>query len=128
MGMDNDTTSPALTDVAGLIPTLAPAGSTTGPSCRVGVTSDQVAVLAIALGQAGFDLAGLDALRAALDTARVRMTTPPGWGNTEWTPPADAARTHAGDLKHTCNGTEGRPLPFGRILAPSPATLTMPTI
>jgi len=70
-------TDPALADVAGLIPTLAPAGSTTGPSCRVGVTSDnQVAVLAIAVTKAGFDLAGLDALRGALDEARARMTTP----------------------------------------------------
>ena len=85
--MDNDTASPALIDVAGLIPTLAPAGNIVGPSCRVGVTSGQVTVLAIGSGQAGFDLAGLDALRAALDTARVRMATPPGWGNTEWTPP-----------------------------------------
>jgi len=111
--MDNDTAAPALVDLAGLIPTLAPAGNITGPSCRVGVTNgDQVTVLAIGLGKAGFDLAGLDALRAALDAARERMlahTAP------EWTPPADAARTHAGDLKHTCNGPDGRPLPFGRL-------------
>ncbi len=70
----------ALVDVAGLIPTLAPAGNIIGPSCRVGVTSDQVTVLTIGLGKAGFDLAGLDALRAALDAARDRMTTPAAGG------------------------------------------------
>lgn len=76
-----DPAIPALVDVAGLIPTLAPAGNITGPSCRVGVTNDnQVTVLAIGLGNAGFDLAGLDALRAALDAARTRMTTPAAGG------------------------------------------------
>lgn len=111
--MDNDTAAPALVDLAGLIPTLAPAGNITGPFCRVGVTIDnQVAVLAIGGGRAGFDLAGLDVLRATLDAARVLMTTD---STTEWTPPADAARTHAGDLKHVCNGPDGRPLPFGRL-------------
>jgi hypothetical protein len=32
-----------------------------------------------------------------------------------WTPPADALRTHAGDLKHICNGDNPAGLPFGKL-------------
>jgi len=110
--MDIDITPTALHDIAGLLPTLTPHGNITGPSCRVAITDDGNAILKLGSAVAGFDLAGLDALRAALDATRERMLahTAPAW-----TPPADAARTHAGDLKHTCNGSDGRPLPFGRL-------------
>jgi len=107
--MDTDTTTH---DIAGLLRTLTPHGNITGPSCRVAITDNGNAILQLGSAVAGFDLAGLDALRAALDATRERMLahTAPAW-----TPPADAPRTHAGDLKHTCNGSDGRPLPFGRL-------------
>lgn len=49
-------------------------------------------------------------LQAALTHARNDAAPAPAY-----TPPADAARTHAGDLKHICNTDRpGLALPFGR--------------